>query len=172
MLECFFPKQFSDSIFEIDFDGLYEAGMRGLIFDVDNTLVTFDVPRPTEQITSFLNRLAERGFEICLLSNNSERRMKIFNESLKLNAIHRAGKPRRKGINRAIAMMGLRHGEVVLVGDQIFTDVWCGNRCGVHTILVKPIAPRDEWTVKLKRIPEKWLMKEYLKRKEEEKSDK
>lgn len=163
MLKRFFPKQFSNSIFEIDFGELYKMGIRGLILDVDNTLVTFDVPKPTEKITSLLNELTEQGFKICLFSNNSEQRMKIFNESLKLNAIHRAGKPGRKGINRAIALMALRHEDVVLVGDQMFTDVWCGNRCGIHTILVKPIAQRDEWTVKLKRVPEKWVMKAYLK---------
>lgn len=172
MLKRFFPQQYSNSIFEIDFAGLYERGIRGLILDVDNTLVTYDIPEPPEEIVSFLNQLTGQGFKICLLSNNGEQRVKIFNERLKLNAIHKAGKPQKKGINRAVALMELQCDEVVLIGDQLFTDVWCGNRCGIHTILVKPIALRDEWTVRLKRIPEKWVMKAYLKHMKNQKEEK
>lgn len=163
MLKCFFPKQFSGSIFEINFDMLYKAGIRGLILDIDNTLTVYDVPKPTDKVTDLLKKLTEQGFKICLVSNNSEQRVKIFNEQLNLDAVHRAGKPKKSGINRAIKLMGLQCESVALVGDQMFTDIWCGNRCGIYTILVKPIAQRDELTVRLKRIPEKWVMKAYLK---------
>ncbi|MDR2183466.1 MAG: YqeG family HAD IIIA-type phosphatase [Clostridiales bacterium] len=159
-----FPKQAADSVHHIDYDELCRAGIRGLIFDIDNTLVTFDVPEPTEQIAGLLANLAQKGFGICLLSNNSEARVRGFCQNLDYPHIWRANKPGRAGILRAMAHLGLEQHEVAIIGDQIFTDCFGGNRIGIHTILTTPIAKRDEWTVKLKRLPEKLVLRAYARR--------
>jgi HAD superfamily phosphatase (TIGR01668 family) len=156
-----FPKEFANSVHDINYDKLWQAGIRGLIFDIDNTLVTFDVPEPTAQIAALLTNLTQRGFGICLLSNNGEARVKGFCQNLGYPHIWRAKKPGRGGISRAMEHLGLQRHQVAIVGDQIFTDCLGGNRFGIHTILTAPIAKRDEWTVKLKRLPEKIVLRAY-----------
>ena len=156
-----FPKQFAKSVRHINYNKLWDAGIRGLIFDIDNTLVTFDVPRPPQDIINFLAGLTQKGFTICLLSNNSKTRVRGFAGALNYPHIWRAAKPGTKGIKRAAALLGLPKNQIALIGDQIFTDCFCGNRFGIHTILTRPIAKRDEWTVRLKRFPEKFVLKAY-----------
>ena len=153
-----------DSVRHIDYDRLWRQGVRGLIFDIDNTLVTFDIPHPPQWVVDFLSALAAKGFGICLLSNNSQARVRGFCTQLKYPHIWRAGKPKLKGIRRAAMLLGLDKSQIAIIGDQIFTDCFCGNRLGIYTILSKPIAKRDEWTVKLKRWPEKLVLKAYERR--------
>ncbi|MCL2397774.1 MAG: YqeG family HAD IIIA-type phosphatase [Defluviitaleaceae bacterium] len=160
----FFPKEAADSVHLIDYEKLWQMGIRGLIFDIDNTLATFDIPTPPEDIIRLLAGLAEKGFGIVMLSNNSEARVKGFCDGLTYSHIWKAGKPGAKGIARALNLLGLDKIQVALIGDQIFTDCLGGNRFGVYTILTKPIAKRDEWTVRLKRWPEKPVLRAYAKR--------
>lgn len=156
------PCAFSDSVHHIDYQALWREGFRALIFDIDNTLEVFDTKTPSKATLKLLSRLKTYGFKVCLLSNNSLERVRVFNEGLRLPAIHKAGKPRLKGVMQAIGHFkkdGIGRAQVALIGDQLFTDILAGNRLKIHTILTRPIAQRDEWTVKLKRIPEKIILK-------------
>jgi len=164
MLKRFFPREFYNSVFEIDYGLLMKKGFCGLVFDIDNTLAAFDIAEPPDNVLELFENLKAMGFKLCLLSNNSEQRVVGFNRKLNLHAIHKAGKPKRRGIYRALELIGLKKEQVVLIGDQMFTDVWGGNRSGVYTILVNPLASRDEWTVKLKRKPEKIVKSIFLKK--------
>ena len=158
-----FPKEAALSVHHINYNKLWQKGIRGLIFDIDNTLATFDIPHPPDEIISLLSGLAAKGFKIALLSNNNESRVRKFCKDLKCSCIWKAGKPKLSGISKAAAMLDLRKNQIALIGDQIFTDCLCGNRYGAYTILTKPIAKRDEWTVRLKRWPEKPILCAYLK---------
>jgi len=164
MLKRFFPAEMADSVFTIDYDKFWDAGIRGLIFDIDNTLATFDVPHPDKKTTQLLSDLTKKGFAIAFLSNNKKERVELFNKDFGYPHIWKAKKPRLDGINRILEMLKLSRKQVVLIGDQIFTDCWVGRRAGVHTILTKPIALRDEWQVKLKRYPEKIVLRAYARR--------
>jgi len=161
LLKNFFPKQFHNDVFEIDYAALWASGKRGLIFDVDNTLEPYNTEHPSERIVELINSLADMGFEICLLSNNGEARVELFNETLNVYTVHKAKKPGDKGLRMAFRQMGTFDDETVFIGDQIFTDIWCGNRFNVYTILVKPISKKEEWFVRLKRIPEKLVLRAY-----------
>ncbi len=163
MFKRFFPHLYIDSIFAIPFDELLESKIQNLIFDIDNTLAPFDVPYPDEKLIKFLADLKGKGFHICLLSNNNKKRVDLFNEKLSLHSVYKAGKPALKGINKAISLLHANEKNVAIIGDQIFTDVWCGNRKGIYTILVKPIANKDELLVKVKRGFEKFVINIYLK---------
>jgi len=157
----FFPEEMVTSIYRINYNRLWRRGIRGLIFDIDNTLATFDVPHPTPKVIIHLDSLAKRGFAICLLSNNSKERVVNFCGNMGYPHIWKAGKPKSRGIKQAMRHMRLDKSQVALIGDQIFTDCLCGNLFGVYTILTKPIAKRDEWTVLLKRWPEKPVLRAY-----------
>jgi len=164
MIEFLFPKEMAASVYSINYERLWRRGIRGLLFDIDNTLATFDVPHPTPRVIDFLDGLVRRGFRICLLSNNSKQRVVGFCAPLGYPHIWKAGKPRAGGIARGISYLGLNKSQVALIGDQIFTDCLGGNCHGVYTILTKPIAKRDEWTVRLKRWPEKPVLRAYWRR--------
>jgi len=164
MLERFFPDEYYPSIREVPFDALHARGIRGLIIDIDNTLAPYDVPEPPEAVTRLLRSLEAKGFRICLFSNNGKTRVERFNASLGLLAVYKAGKPKKRGIRKAMSMLTLSAAETALIGDQLFTDIWGGNRCGLRTILLEPIAQRDEWTVRLKRPPEQFVLRAYKRR--------
>ncbi len=163
MFKRFYPKEYVNSVYEINFENLRKQGIVGLIFDLDNTLAPFNVEKPTKDIRDFINNLLDEGFKVCLVSNNKGKRVEIFNSEMKLPFVSKAGKPKKKGILNGINQLELNLNEVVMIGDQMFTDIWVGNRLGIYTILVKPISERDEFTVRLKRGTEKVVFEKYLK---------
>lgn len=164
MLEPFYPKEYMDSTYEIDFRSWREKGYRGVIFDVDNTLVPHGAPADARAIRLF-EQLHGLGFRIMLLSNNKEPRVKSFCESVTgAEYIYKAGKPKREGYEKAMQRMGTDAHTTLFVGDQIFTDVWGANRAGIYTILVKPIHPKEEIQIVLKRYLERIVLHFYLKK--------
>ena len=165
MLKRFKPKSYELSVGDIDYNGLYDGGTRFLVFDLDNTIAPYDVSEPDRGIVDFFEQLKEIGFKICFLSNNKPERVEKFNKSLGLHYVAKANKPGKKGITKALQLMGADGVKnAVLIGDQFFTDIWCGNRVGMHTILVKSVSQRDEFTVRLKRVPEKLFFGRYVKK--------
>ncbi len=161
MLKRFYPTHYFESVKHIEYDKLLEKGRTALIFDLDNTLAPFDIVEPDDNIIKFIKELQDKGFKVCLVSNNKGKRVEIFNQKLGLPMVSKAGKPKLGGITRAINLLDAKKEECVMIGDQMFTDVWVGNRLGIVSILVKPIANRDEFTVKLKRGMEKQVFKRY-----------
>lgn len=163
MIKRLYPNLYLNSINEIDTVALKQEGIKGIIFDIDNTLVPYDVLDPTDEIISFFGRLKSEGFQICLASNNTEDRVVRFNKGLKVFAIHKSGKPSTKSFKRALELMHLTSNQAVIVGDQIFTDVFGGNRANLKTILVKPVSEKDEWITKVKRGIERKVIAHYEK---------
>jgi HAD superfamily phosphatase (TIGR01668 family) len=157
MLKQFYPASRKESTYEIPFEELYRQGIRGVIFDVDNTLVPHDAPADTRAKELF-KRLREIGLESCLASNNKEPRVKKFAQAVGTKYIYKAGKPKRRGYKEAMKQMGTRAENTVFVGDQIFTDIWGANRAGITSILVKPINPKEEIQIVIKRVPEKLVL--------------
>lgn len=156
MLQCFYPDEYLDSAYEVDYEGLYRKGFRGVIFDIDNTLVPHGAPADERSITLF-EKLRAIGLESVLLSNNKEPRVKSFNDKVHSRYLYKAGKPGRKGYCRAMELMGTTPETTFFVGDQLFTDVWGAKRAGILTYLVKPIHPKEEIQIVLKRRLE-WIV--------------
>lgn len=163
MFRGLYPKDYFESTYCINFKKYYMLGYRGIIFDIDNTLVEHDAPTD-ERAMNLITNLKEIGFEICFLSNNDEERVKNFNESLDCHYIYKAGKPLAKGYKKAMKLMGTDRMSTLFVGDQIFTDIWGANNAGIRSVLVKPIAKHEEIQIVLKRIPEKLILFLYLKK--------
>ena len=130
MLSVFYPDEYLDSAYEINFESFYERGMRGVIFDIDNTLVPHDAPADGRAKELF-ERLHKLGFSTMLLSNNKEPRVKSFAEEVRTAFLYKAGKPKRGGYRLAMERMGTAEGSTLFVGDQLFTDVWGAKRSGI-----------------------------------------
>ena len=139
-----YPGEYIDSTYSIDFDKLYKEGYRGIIFDIDNTLVTHGSPADERAIALF-RHLKELGFECLVLSNNKEPRVKSFAEQVDIKYIYRL----------AMIRLGTDTGNTLFVGDQIFTDIIGANLAGIRSILVAPIDPHEEIQIVLKRYLEK-----------------
>lgn len=157
MMEKFYPDEYLDSTYEIDFDELYAQGYRGVIFDIDNTLVRHGAPAD-ERACALFAHLKELGFACMLLSNNKEPRVKMFNDAVQVSYIYKAGKPGTANYFKAMEQMGTTKENTIFVGDQIFTDIYGANRAGIRTILVKPIHPKEEIQIVLKRYLEKIVL--------------
>ena len=152
-----YPGEYIDSTYRIDFDKLYKEGYRGVIFDIDNTLVTHGSPADERAIALF-KHLKELGFSCLVLSNNKEPRVKSFAKQVGIKYIYKAGKPNPANYRKAMEQMGTDEKNTLFVGDQIFTDVYGANRTGIRTILVKPIHPKEEIQIVLKRYLEKIVL--------------
>ena len=129
-----------DSIYDIDIPALKAAGISLLLADLDNTLVPYGVPLPTDEVCAWNRQLKEAGITLFVLSNNRRpNRPRIFSEGLGVPYIGHAGKPAKRGFVQAMEQIGATAEQTALVGDQIFTDILGGSRAEVTTILVKPI---------------------------------
>ena len=164
MFECFFPDAYMDSTYVIDFEKLYKEGIRGVIFDIDNTLVPHGAPADERAIRLFA-RLRSIGLDYCLISNNQLPRVKPFADAVQAKFVEDAHKPSRKNYLKAMKLMHVDLDSCIFVGDQIFTDVYGAKRCGMRTILVKPLHPKEEIQIVLKRYLEKILLYFYQKEK-------
>lgn len=162
MFNKFFPDDYVASTYMIPFEKLYEEGIRGLIFDIDNTLVPHGAPAD-DRAKKLFARLKEIGFHCCLISNNQEPRVKMFNEEIQVDYIFNAHKPSTKNYIKAMERMGTDTSNTVCVGDQLFTDVWGAKRAGIRNILVKPIHPKEEIQIVLKRYLERIVLHFYQK---------
>jgi len=157
------PDYYYDSVFAIPYDELKERNIRGLIFDLDNTLTPFHEKLPPAKIVALMKRLEKMGFQVCLLTNNTTGRLNRFNEGMKLKGIANGLKPFTRGIRKAMKLMGTNRKETVIIGDQLLSDVWGGKNAGICTILVKPITEKDFFFVRFKRLIERVMLRNYFK---------
>lgn len=162
MFHCFFPDEYLDSAYSIDYESLYEQGYRGLLFDIDNTLVPHGAPAD-DRAKALFARLKELGFKSCFLSNNQIERVSSFNEAVGERFIENAHKPSVKNYRKAMEMLDTDTSNTVFVGDQLFTDIYGAKRAGIRNILVKPIHPKEEIQIVLKRYLEKIVLYFYQK---------
>lgn len=160
MFKSFYPDCYMNSTYEIDFDAYYKKGFRGIIFDIDNTLVPHGAPAD-ERSKALFAHLKELGYQVVLLSNNKETRVKMFNDVVKVSYIFKAGKPLVKNYLKAMEMMGTNKENTLFVGDQLFTDVWGAKRTGIQNVLVMPIDKKEEIQIVLKRYLEKIVLASY-----------
>lgn len=163
-MSVFFPTVYFDKKEDIPIEKYYDMGYRGILFDIDNTLVPHDEP-VDEKARIFVNRLKELGFGICLISNNDEERVKTFADPLGVQYVYKAWKPKREGYIQGMKILGTDVNNSLFVGDQIFTDIWGANRAGMYSILLDPINPKEEIQIILKRIPEKLVKFSYRRKK-------
>lgn len=136
MLQRFYPWACAESVFSIDYKGLYQRGFRGLLFDIDNTLVHHG-DDATPEVEELFRELGRIGFKTLLLTNNSQERVRRFIRNIDTLYLCEAGKPGPEGYRRAAGLLGLRPEELVCIGDQVFTDILGANRSGMASILVK-----------------------------------
>ncbi|MDO4170243.1 MAG: YqeG family HAD IIIA-type phosphatase [Lachnospiraceae bacterium] len=157
MFKKFYPSVYYKSTYAVNFQEYYEKGFRGIIFDIDNTLVPHGADADERAVRLF-QTLKNIGFDTCLTSNNKEERVQRFNKDIHSHYIYKANKPAKSGYQKAMRLMGTNEKNTMFVGDQLFTDVFGANRVGLYSILVAPMHPKEEIQIVLKRYLEKIVL--------------
>ena len=163
----FYPKGYFNKVSEISLEYLKENKIKGLILDVDNTLIDY-YRNISEETINWANSLKENGIKMCILSNsNKKEKVKEVAGKLGLEYTYFGMKPLKRGFKRAKKMLSLENNEIAAVGDQIFTDVIGSNRMKLFSILVEPIKEKDILVTLIKRPIENYIKRQYIKAKEE-----
>ncbi len=158
------PDLICDRVENIPFDRFFSQGVKAVVFDIDNTLVSYETPEPDERIVSFLQGFAEKSVMLALVSNNTPERVKRFNKNLGLFAIPDAHKPLRRALAPVFERFPIQPEELLLVGDQLLTDVLCAKGWGAKAVVVSPIKKRENLFFRFKRLLEKPFIGIYYRR--------
>ncbi len=163
MLKWFKPTWMVHSIYSITPEQLEKNNIKAVLTDLDNTLIAWDHPEATEESILWIERMEAAGIPVVILSNNSGDRVQKVADYLSLEYIPRGLKPSRRGFRKAEEILNLPKEQVVMVGDQVLTDVLGANRFGMRNVLVKPIMESDAWNTKFNRFVELRVMRALMK---------
>lgn len=164
LLKQFLPNEHVQSIYDIKPEDLLKRNIKGIITDLDNTLVGWNEDDASLAVIDWMENMASHKIEVIIVSNNQHKRVMHFSEPLNRPYIHRANKPLRSAFRKSLKQLNLKKEEVVVIGDQVMTDIWGGNRSGFHTILVVPILATDDKATKINRRIERYILKKLEKR--------
>jgi HAD superfamily phosphatase (TIGR01668 family) len=161
MNKNFIPNLIVKSIYDIEASYLNEKGIKGLLLDIDDTLVPHGDPLLPQSLVDWLAALTEKGFKIVFISNNNKKRVSTFAKKAGFAFIANALKPLSFGYTKAGKLLNLNNSELCMVGDQIFTDIYGANRKNIHTILILPLSNRKGFFINLRRHFEKGVIEKY-----------
>lgn len=164
MFEKLIPTKIFEDIYKITPEELTESGINALILDIDNTLVTYDDPKPTETVAAWLDSMHAAGIKTAFVSNNHLPRVESFCEGLGCYFHADSAKPSRRYLREAMKYMETDINSTAAVGDQLFTDVWAAKRCGMKAFLVPPIKDKTSLFFRSKRLLEKPFLRLYFKK--------
>ncbi|MDR1615886.1 MAG: YqeG family HAD IIIA-type phosphatase [Syntrophomonadaceae bacterium] len=162
MRSFWYPKMYVKDLLSIPMEILPQNNIKGIILDLDNTVTEWNSNYIRPQVAQWFAELKSRAVQLCILSNNGEERVVKVAEQLNVPYVHRARKPTSYGYLRALKIMGLQAENTLLIGDQIFTDIWGGNRLGLFTVLVKPLNGKEFPGTKVSRFFERILLKKIV----------
>ena len=162
-MEKYIPDIYVKSIYYIDYDKLKERGIKCILFDLDNTVAPLSIKKPNKKIKDLFVKLKNMGFKVIIFSNSGKLRLKPFKEELEVDCAFSCKKPMRKKFDIILREYKYGISEVVIVGDNIVTDVLGGNKVGITTILVNPISNKERPISKISRLCERKKMRKLAK---------
>lgn len=163
-MDIFIPDMYQKSIYTINYEKLYDDGMRCLLFDLDNTCVPYVEKKPNKKLKDLFDSLKNMGFKVIIFSNASKKRLEPFKNELVVDCSYSSKKPSKRKFLKVLKMFGYDLSETAIIGDQLFTDIFGGNRVGIKTILVNPMSNKDFFATRIFRKLEKRQYKKMEKR--------
>lgn len=163
-MDNFIPDMYQKSIYHIDYDKLKDNGIKCLLIDLDNTCVPFKDKVPNKKLIDLFETLKDMDFKVIIFSNATKKRLLPFKNKLGVDCSASSKKPSGKKMQKIIKMFEYDLSEVAIIGDQLYTDILCGNRVGVKTILVNPMSKDDLVFTKIFRLLEKRKYKKFAKK--------
>lgn len=162
------PKAFFHNIFDITPQWLKDHGIKAIVTDLDDTLTVHRSAVADKRVEAWFKTMTDAGFPVCVLSNNTGDRARRFCDSRRLKYVSSAMKPLKKGFRAACRICNTQPDKTAMIGDQIFTDIWGGNRAGLYTIAVAPVGEKATTAISMKRLLEKPVWKVFFGKKENE----
>ncbi|MFD1412894.1 YqeG family HAD IIIA-type phosphatase [Oceanobacillus jeddahense] len=159
MFSKFLPDEQIDQIFDLKPEKLKELGIKGIITDLDNTLVAWDVKDATPDVITWFKSMEENDIKVTIISNNNQERVTVFSEPLGTPFVFSAKKPLSRAFKTVAKQMDLKKEEILVVGDQLLTDVLGGNIAGFYTVLVVPVVQTDGKITRINRLIERRILK-------------
>lgn len=157
-MQKYIPKMYKKNIFDVNYEKLKKNGIKCILFDLDNTLLTVNSNKIDKKIGNFINKL-KKDFSIYVISNNSnKKRLEIVTNTLDIPYIYFALKPLSFGFKKIIKKYGYKPNEMCIIGDQIVTDVLGGNRIGIFTILIEPLESKELKITSINRFLERKII--------------
>jgi len=157
MLRELIPSEVIKRVQDLDYEAKYKAGFRQLMFDLDNTLTTYQFSEPTKELTTFIQNLQTIGFEVSIVSNSSAKRVQPFIDQLEVSGIPSCKKP---SIGTLKKVLKVDKEAAMLIGDQLLTDIWAANKLGVRSVLVYPVdVSTDKFFTRFNRKLELYFVK-------------
>lgn len=151
----FRPKYTIDTIYHLDTDKLQEMDIKAVFSDLDNTLLAWNKFETAKEMDKLNQRLSKAGIRLVVISNNNAKRVGKVLDPYHISFVAKARKPLPFAINKERERLGLKKTQVMMVGDQLITDMQAGNLAGVQTVLVKPLVETDKWNTRINRFFEK-----------------
>lgn len=164
MLNQFKPTWMIESIYNLTPDELKANGIKAILTDLDNTLIAWNNPSGTRELHQWLQQMAANQIPVIVVSNNNHDRVEKAVQRFGLPFVARALKPLKTGLKKALKEYQLQQDEVVMVGDQMLTDVLAANRMKIRSILVKPLMQTDAWNTRINRLMERKIQAQLAKK--------
>ena len=164
MFKKFIPYAHSQSIYEIEPDFYKRNGVKMLFMDLDNTLDSYRARIPQQMTIDYVNKLKENGIIPVIISNNKAKRVCGYAEKLGIEFLSSARKPFSRKIKNEISRRGYVNEDVMLVGDQMMTDVLAAKGAGIRVVLTEKLVKEDQWTTHINRIFDRPIRKYHRKR--------
>ncbi len=164
MIELFKPDMYFKDIYDIDYKKLKSCGIKCILFDLDNTLVPYYRKKPTRKLKDFIEKLKDMGFKVIIFSNSNKKRLTPFKNALEVDCSASSKKPLSTKFKKIIKEYEYSQSEIAIIGDQLITDIYGGNRVGIFTVLVKPINSKEVFTTKINRVFENMVIKKLEKK--------
>lgn len=158
-MEKYVPDIYQKSIYNINYDALFNRGIKFLLFDLDNTLVPVTLKEPNKKTKELFDELKEKGFKIIIFSNSGKIRVKPFKDILEVDCCINAHKPFKKKFLKVFETYNIEVTEAAIIGDQLLTDIKGGNNVGITTILVNPIGTKEKIWTKINRYFENKIIR-------------
>jgi HAD superfamily phosphatase (TIGR01668 family) len=165
MLDKFIPDIYQKSIYTVNYKKLKLCGIKCIIFDVDNTLESISVFKPSRKVKDLIEKLKDMGFRVVIMSNSNRKRLTPFKEMLEVDCSASSKKPLPWKFRKVLKEYKYKVDEVAIIGDQLVTDIFGGNRIGITTILVNPISSKDKFMTHITRFMENIIIKKAMKKK-------
>ena len=162
-MDYFYPDMYAQSIYTINYKKLKKNGIKCLLFDLNNTLASYEVEYPDEYLRELIFKL-EKSFKVIIVSNSNKDRIRPFKEKLNIDASFSSKKPFNKKFKKIMKMYNLKDTEIAMIGDQLLTDIYGGNKMNFTTILVNSISENEPFHVRIFRHFEKKIIKKFNKK--------
>ncbi len=162
-MDIFVPDIYAQSIYTINYKKLKKRGIKCLLFDLNNTLASYDDDYPSDKLREKMFEL-EKDFKVIIVSNSNKNRIRPFKEKLNIDSSFSSKKPLKKKYKKILNMYNFKDTEVAMIGDCLLTDIWGGNRMSFTTILVNGVSDSEPFHMRFLRIFERKIIKKLNKK--------